>query len=548
MSASRSAAQLGGDPDWWRGGVIYQIYPRSFLDSNADGVGDLPGVSARLDYIAALGVDAIWVSPFYPSPMKDFGYDVSDYCNVDPMFGSLQDFDRLLSEAHARGLRVLVDLVLSHTSDQHPWFAESRLSRDNARADWYVWSDPKPDGTPPNNWLSIFGGPAWEWDSRRRQYYMHNFLASQPDLNFHNPDVQDAILDVARFWLSRGVDGFRLDTANMYAHDLELRDNPASPPGEVNGIPPTNPFGYQEPLYNINRPETLAFHERLRALMDEFPATAAVGELGATKNMFDTLRAYTAPGRLHMAYSFDFLREDFGAGFVRRVAERMDETCGVCWPAWAFSNHDVPRVVSRWGLGMQADRAAPFLTAMLTSLRGTPCLYQGEELGLPEAIVPYELLQDPYGIRFWPDFPGRDGCRTPMPWAQAAPHGAFSDANPWLPVPPEHMVRAVSVQEAEEESTLSRTRNFLRWRRTRPELLKGEIEFVDTEEPVLAFRRRFDGTETLCVFNCSNRTASFEAQGLGPISPLVGHGFEGVLEGSGVRLPGFAAFFGELAA
>jgi len=536
--------QLGGDADWWRGGVIYQIYPRSFLDMNGDGIGDLPGISARLDYIAGLGVDAIWISPFFTSPMLDFGYDVSNYRDVDPMFGKLEDFDTLLEGAHKRGLRVMLDLVLSHTSDKHPWFQESRFDRSNPRHDWYVWADPKPDGTPPTNWLSIFGGSAWEWDSRRRQYYLHNFLTSQPDLNFHNPAVQEALLDVVRFWLDRGVDGFRLDTVNMYFHDAELRDNPPIGPGDVvNGMPEQNPYSMQNPIYNITRPENLQFMERLRAVMDAYPATTTVGEIGCVTDMYGTLAEYTSGStRLHMAYSFDYMSAKFSAAHIRRVSERMAAQ-EYSWPSWAFSNHDVERVVSRWGLSQHADRAGPLLAALLTSLRGSPCLYQGEELGLTEAVVPYELLRDPYGIRFWPDFKGRDGCRTPMPWNAAAAHGGFSDGQPWLPLPPDHVERAVSVQDAAPLSPLNRVRAFLAWRRERPALLKGAIAFHDAPEPVVAFTRTHGDARLLCVFNLGAAPASFDTGGFGPISPAGGHGFNGALSGAGVALEPFDAFF-----
>lgn len=540
-----SRRQLGGDPDWWRGAVIYQIYPRSYLDVNADGIGDLAGITSRLDYVKSLNVDAIWISPFFVSPMDDFGYDVADYKNVDPMFGSLEDFDALLEAAHERGLRVLMDLVISHTSDRHPWFRESRNDKSNAKADWYVWAEPKEDGTPPNNWLSIFGGSAWEWDTRRQQYYLHNFLTSQPDLNFHNPIVQVAVLDAARFWLERGVDGFRLDTANMYFHDAELRDNPPLEPGQsVNGIPEQNPYGRQQPIYNITRPENLDFLERLRALMDEYPATTTVGEVGAVLDMYETLKDYTEDGkRLHMAYSFDFLARDFSAPFVRSVVERMEGNRN-SWASWAFSNHDVERVISRWGLAADPDRAAPLLIALMTCLKGTPCLYQGEELGLPEAIVPYEKLKDPYGIRFWPEFKGRDGCRTPMPWNPAASNGGFSEGTPWLPVPPEHVARAVSVQEASDTMPLRHVRRFLGWRKELDVLKRGQITFHDTQGDVLAFTRLHEGERILCVFNLGEAHASFAYGDLGaPISPLGGHGFGGRLEGTGIALDPLDAFF-----
>lgn len=543
-STVHSRRQLGGDPDWWRGAVIYQIYPRSYLDVNADGIGDLSGITSRLDYIQSLNVDAIWISPFFVSPMDDFGYDVADYKNVDPMFGSLEDFDALLDAAHERGIRVLIDLVISHTSDRHPWFRESRIDRTNSKSDWYVWADAKPDGTPPNNWLSIFGGSAWEWDSRRRQYYLHNFLRSQPDLNFHNPIVQEAVLDAARFWLERGVDGFRLDTVNMYFHDADLRDNPPIEAGQkVNGIPDQNPYGLQQPIYNITRPDNLVFLEKLRTLMDEYPATTTVGEVGAVLDMYDTLADYTEAGkRLHMAYSFDFLSREFSAGFIRSVAERLDGNRN-SWPSWAFSNHDVERVLSRWGLSSEADRAAPLLIALLTSLKGTPCLYQGEELGLSEAIVPFEHLQDPYGIRFWPEFKGRDGCRTPMPWNPAAANGGFSEGTPWLPVPPEHIARAVSVQEANDTMPLRHVRRFLGWRREVDVFKRGDVRFHDSDGDVIAFTRSHGDQRILCVFNLGTHPGSFATGGFGPISPMGGHGFGGRLDGMGISLDPLDAFF-----
>ncbi|MEM6711602.1 MAG: alpha-glucosidase [Pseudomonadota bacterium] len=536
--------QLGGNPDWWRGAVIYQIYPRSYLDVNADGIGDLAGITSRLDYIKSLNVDAIWISPFFVSPMDDFGYDVADYKNVDPMFGSLEDFDALLAAAHDRGLRVLIDLVISHTSDRHPWFRESRADAANPKADWYVWANAKPDGTPPNNWLSIFGGSAWEWESRRQQYYLHNFLASQPDLNFQNPIVQTAVLDAAQFWLERGVDGFRLDTVNMYFHDAELRDNPPLEPGQhVNGIPELNPYSRQQPIYNITRPDNLVFLEKLRALMDKYPATTTVGEVGAVLNMYETLADYTEEGkRLHMAYSFDFLERTYSADFIKSVGERMQSNRN-SWPSWAFSNHDVERVLTRWQLGMDQDRASVLLIALLTCLRGTPCIYQGEELGLTEAIVPYEQLQDPYGVRFWPEFKGRDGCRTPMPWNPAAPNGGFSETKPWLPVPPEHIARAVSVQEANDTMPLNHVRRFLGWRKDQAPLLDGSMNFHDTQGEVVAFTRDTDGERILCLFNLGDTSASFDTEPFGPINPIGGHGFGGQLAGNDASLDPFDAFF-----
>ena len=321
------ASPLKSNADWWRGAVIYQVYPRSFQDTTGDGLGDLKGVTQRLPYIASLGVDAIWLSPFFTSPMADMGYDVSDYCDVDPMFGTLADFDAMLTTAHELGIKVIIDQVISHTSDQHPWFKESRSDRTNPKSDWYVWADPKPDGTAPNNWLSIFGGPAWEWDGVRKQYYMHNFLGSQPDLNFHNPDVQEALLETVRFWLKRGVDGFRLDTANFYFHDKELRDNPPLVYDEdAIGLdaPDVNPYGMQNHLYDKTQPENIGFLQRFRALLDEFGGRASVGEVGDGARSLKTVAAYTGGGdKLHMCYTFDLLGPDFTATHIRRCVASL---------------------------------------------------------------------------------------------------------------------------------------------------------------------------------------------------------------------------------
>lgn len=530
--------QLGGDQDWWKGAVIYQIYPRSYKDTNGDGVGDLPGIIEKLDYIADLGVDAIWISPFFTSPMKDFGYDVSDYRDVDPLFGSLADFKQLLSKAHSLGVRVLIDLVLSHTSDRHPWFIESRSSRTNDKADWYVWAEPKIDGTPPTNWFSIFGGSAWEWDTRRRQYFLHNFLTSQPDLNFHNPKVQDALLDVVRFWLDLGVDGFRLDTVNMYVHDKQLRDNPPIGNKRVNGIDESNPYALQEPLYNITRPENLQFLERFRQVLNEYPSVTSVGELGAVTDMYTRIAEYTEQGkRIHMAYSFDFMTKEFNAAHIRRVVEKM-EAMGGGWSCWAFSNHDIARAVTRWGVGHEA---APLLTALLTSLRGSSCFYEGEELGLPEAEIAYEDVQDPFGIRFWPEFKGRDGCRTPIPWNGAKANAGFTDAGvkPWLPIPEQHQSLAVD-QQQQASSVLQRVKTFLHWRHQQADLISGDNRFLDAPEPILVLMRG----NTCCIFNLSNNPQSFELPAGLSLQALSGHGFSASLVDGKLELPAYQVFFG----
>lgn len=500
------------NPDWWRGAVIYQIYPRSYQDSNGDGIGDLLGIVQRLPYIASLGVDAIWISPFFTSPMKDFGYDVSDYCDVDPMFGSLADFDAVIETAHFYGIKVMIDLVMSHTSDQHPWFIESRESRDNPKADWYVWSDPKDDGTPPNNWLSIFGGPAWQWDAGREQYYLHNFLVSQPDLNFHNPDVQDAVLSAARFWLERGVDGFRLDTINFYFHDAELRSNPALPKEERKDTiaPSVNPYNHQRHIYSKNRPENLAFLKKFRALLDEFPGAATVGEVGDAQRGLEIMGEYTRKGEgVHMCYAFEFLEnEPLSPEKVVRVMNQVDDVAAEGWACWAFSNHDVVRHASRWNLPPAAQR---LFVSLLISLRGSVCLYQGEELGLHEADVAYEDLQDPYGIQFWPEFKGRDGCRTPMVWDINEHNAGFSNApRPWLPVSGDHAAKAVAEQEKDPSALLHHYRRVIGMRHAHPSLVNGDHADLKAEDTVLSFRRIAEGEELFCAFNMSDQPATIE--------------------------------------
>ncbi|NHT76357.1 alpha-glucosidase [Rhizobiaceae bacterium CRRU44] len=494
------------NPDWWRGAVIYQVYPRSFQDTNGDGIGDLPGITARLPHIANLGVDAIWLSPFFTSPMADMGYDVSDYCDVDPMFGTLADFDTMLAEAHRLSLKIIIDQVISHTSDQHPWFKESRESRNNARADWYVWADAKPDGTAPNNWLSIFGGPAWEWDGVRRQYYLHNFLGSQPDLNFHNPDVQEAVLDTVRFWLERGVDGFRLDTVNYYFHDKELRDNPPLGLGDDGpglDAPDVNPYGMQSHLYDKTQPENIGFLKRFRALLEEYDDRTAVGEVGDGGRSLKTLAAYVSGGdKLHMCYTFDLLGPDFTASHIKHCVSSFQESVTDGWVCWAFSNHDVQRHVSRFIQNeSERERIGKLAISVLATLRGSICLYQGEELALPEAQLELHELRDPYGIRFWPAFKGRDGCRTPMPWESAGQSGGFSTGQPWLPVPDVHKAIAVDVQDADPGSVLAHYRATLAFRKAHAELFDGGMTFLDTNQDILIFTREKAGDKLLFVFN-----------------------------------------------
>ncbi len=541
------------DQPWWKGAVIYQIYPRSFNECGEQGVGNLRGVAERMDYVAALGVDAVWLSPFFCSPMLDMGYDVSDYCDVDPLFGSLEDFDELIEAAHTRGLKVLIDLVLSHSSDQHPWFRESRQDRTNPRADWYVWADPKPDGSPPNNWLSLFGGSAWAWSSRRRQYFLHNFLPEQPDLNFHNPEVQAAVLDVAAFWLDRGVDGFRLDTVNFYFHDSELRDNPvARPDGQLRLAPDSNPYSFQEHVFDKSRPENDEFLRKFRRLIERYDGDRVLlGELGEdSSRALELLVDYTGDGtKLHMGYCFDLLYGELTAECFHEHIRRYDNCLrDTAWHCNVFSNHDVVRHISRWKVPeVEHDQAAKLCAGLLLSLRGSACLYQGEELGLPEPKLSLDELTDPYGIRFWPDIPSRDGCRTPIPWNAGNEHAGFSRGRPWLPVKPEHRRKAVDVQERDENSVLGHYRRLIAWRKAHPLLKYGSIDTLDTGDGILGIRR-FDGKQALLLFfNPTNDTASVPLPS-GWQCRSAQMPFDGVLSNGRLELPPYGAYAGYLAA
>lgn len=490
--------QIGALP-WWKGAVIYQIYPRSFLDTNGDGIGDLKGVLQGLDHIASLGVDGIWISPFFTSPMADYGYDVADFCGVDPIFGTLEDFDAIIERAHALNLKVIIDQVYSHTSDHHDWFIESRSSRDNPRADWYVWADPKSDGSPPNNWQSVFGGPSWEWDAHRGQYYFHNFLKEQPDLNVYNPDVQQALIAAGRFWLDRGVDGFRLDALNFSMHDRDLRDNPSS---GVSAHEATRPFDMQIHKYNMSQPEITDFIEKFRTMLDEYPGVFTVAEVGGP-NPITEMKAFTqGEQRLSSAYNFDFLyAPELNAARVIESANHWDQRPDEGWPSWAFSNHDAPRAVTRWAAGAHRDEMARLYLMLLLTLRGNPIIYQGEELGLPQANVPFSSLKDPEAMINWPKTLGRDGARTPMPWDSAKQHAGFSSADPWLPVDPEHAKLAIDRQQG-NDSMLRFTSESLTARKRHPALLHGGMSFQETgRDSVLSVRRFVEGEEIIALFN-----------------------------------------------
>lgn len=544
--------------NWWRGGVIYQIYPRSYADSNGDGIGDLRGITSRLDYVASLGVEAIWLSPFFKSPMKDFGYDVSDYCDVDPMFGSLADFDAMVKRAHELGLRVMIDQVLSHSSDQHVWFLESRSNRDNPKADWYVWADAKEDGTPPNNWLSVFGSSAWQWDTRRCQYYLHNFLTSQPDLNFHNPEVQDALLGTVKFWLDRGVDGYRLDTSNFYFHDAQLRDNPprGRPGGERPVANAVNPYTWQWHTYDKSRPDNLAFLRKLRALLDQYPHTTMVGEIDDDDGLARVAEYSSGGDKLHMAYCFELFSIEHSAPYIHGILSRFEDVAGGGWPCWALSNHDVMRVATRWGGAEPSPQLLRLAAAMQMSMRGTPCLYQGDELGLPEADIAYEDLQDPYGITMWPEYKGRDGCRTPMAWSPDKIDLGFCSASaklptPWLPVAESHRPLSVDNQESSPDSLLNYYRHLLRWRKGQDALISGAMTMLPVDPQVLAYVRSTPAQRVLCVLNFSEKAATWsipaEYAENHVLAELTGSGLTGArLAGNTIELEPWGGLFVQL--
>ncbi len=521
---------------WWHGASIYHIYPRSFLDTNGDGIGDLPGITARLDHVASLNVDAIWLSPFFTSPMQDFGYDVADYCGVDAIFGTLADFDALVARAHALGLKIIIDQVWSHTSDQHDWFQQSRQSRSGDKADWYVWADPKPDGSPPSNWQSVFGGPAWTWDGRRQQYYLHNFLATQPDLNVHNPAVQAAILDVARFWLDRGVDGFRIDAINFALHDPLLRDNPPSTGRHKR----SRPFDYQDRIHNMSHADVPLFLEKVADVMAEYPDRFTVAEVGGD-NAIGEMHEYTrGSGRLNSAYGFNFLYSDFlDAPLVAKALTEWPDTPGTGWPSWAFSNHDAPRAASRWHGACDHDDYARLIMLLLVALRGNIFLYYGDELGLTQAEIGFDDLKDPEAIANWPRTLGRDGARTPMPWTAAAPTAGFSTAKPWLPLGADHAMRALDVQAADPNSMLHWTRSLMALRRAQLALRHGTATVDMAEGDLLVLHRHWGGQQLVCAFNLG---ATPHAIGLPAATILAEHG-----DATLGRLPAFSGLIAKCA-
>lgn len=480
---------------WWRDGVIYQIYPRSFADSDQDGLGDLNGITARLDYLAELGVDAIWLSPVYPSPDVDFGYDVSDYIDIDRRYGTLADFDRLVQQAHQHGIRIVMDLVLNHTSDQHPWFQQSRASKDNPYRDWYLWRDAKPGGGPPNNWWSVFGGRAWEYDPATGQYYYHMFYKEQPDVNWHNPEVRRELINIFRFWAERGVDGFRLDVFNLYFKDALFRDNP----------PRLGLRGYdrQRHVYDCDQPEMMPLLAEIRQLMDSYPERYAVGE--TFDSNAEKAARYCAPGLLHASFNFEFLRSPWQPRRFLEAIQRWEHTLAPdSWPTYVMNNHDTPRSATRYGRG-EDDERLKVGAALLLTQRGTPYLYYGEEIGMRDIAVRRSEIKDPIGKRYWPFYKGRDGCRAPMQWNDS-PYAGFSAVKPWLPPHPNYPQRNAAAQIADEHSLFHFYRKLIRLRRELPALRRGLFQPL-TFEPraLLAYLRQTGDQTVLVALNFSRR-------------------------------------------
>ena len=488
---------------WWQRGIIYQVYPRSFQDSNADGIGDLDGIRDRLDYLSALGVDAIWISPIYPSPMVDFGYDITDYCDVDPTFGTLADFDRLLSEVHKRGLKLVLDFVPNHTSDQHPWFLESRSSVRNPKRDWYIWRDPAQDGGPPNNWLANFGGSGWEFDPATGQYYYHAFLKQQPDLNWRNPDVRQAMYDVLRFWLDRGVDGFRVDVLWLLIKDEQFRDNPQNPNWQAH----QRGIERQVQLYSADRSETLQVVEEMRAVLDGYTDRVLIGEIYLPVERLVAYYGRDMKGA-HLPFNFQLIFAAWNVQTIARIVADYEAALPAGgWPNWVLGNHDQKRIATR--VGSAEARVAAML---LLTLRGTPTLYYGDELGLQDVPIPSDRVQDPWEQNEAGLGLGRDPARTPMPWNDLNNAG-FTSGVPWLPLNADWEVRNVAALAADPRSILALYGRLIALRRQRPALHSGAYMAIHADGDVLAFERRHEQDAPLLIaLNFSSSQQLFSLQ------------------------------------
>jgi alpha-glucosidase len=540
LAQSRAKAVDAEGHQWWQHAVFYEIYPRSFADSNNDGVGDLNGITAKLDYLKDLGVDAIWISPCFPSPQVDFGYDVSDYENIDPMYGTLADFDRLASEAHKRDIHIILDFVVNHTSDQHPWFLDSKSSRNSAHRDWYIWRDGKGPGQPPNNWVSIFGGPAWKFDPATNQYYYHIFYPQQPDLNWRNPAVKEAMFDVTRFWYNRGVSGFRLDAVDTLFEDPNLTDNPIVKPGK-------NAFGdpFEEKKYNSKLPEVHDVLRGLRNVADEYNAvligetwTADVAELNQYYGKGNELQ-------LPMDFLFTTVNKLSVAEFRKQIAE-VNAAAG--WPTFVISNHDIPRSYDRYGDGKHNDEIAKLMAALYLTLRGTPIMYYGEEIGMKTTPpTRQEDVQDPIGRKGWPEEKGRDGERTPMQWNDSANAG-FTKGKPWLPVPGTYKTHNVAEESKDSDSVLSFYKQLLKLRHTNAAMLDGSYTAINEHDTnVLTYVRTYKNQTVVVALNMSAapQKLSLDASSFAAAKPLL------TTDGSKARgkelsLAAYGVFIGEL--
>jgi len=547
---------------WWKNAVIYQISPWSFKDTTENGKGDLKGIIEKFDYIAALGVDAIWLTPIFQSPMNDLAYDITDMRKVDPMFGTLEDFERLLNLSHTLGIKVMLDQVWNHTSDQHPWFQESKKSRDNPKADWYVWGDPKEDGSPPNNWLSAFmGESAWQWSGERQQFYFYNFLPSQPDLNWHNPEVVDALMQRAKFWLELGIDGFRIDAPNFFLHDAQLRDNPPRPDDASlpDGVAPDNPIVRQLFKYNFCREEILDTLKPIRELVDQYPGVITLAEVTFCEDSIVLSSQYVGANKLHIAYNSALLvDEPISAKLMRDTLNKVQHYFSDGGNCWIVGNHDYGRLKSCWtGKDVNGkpypDEFYHAIAAMLLSMPGAFCLYQGDELGLPEAGIPEDIppeeIKDPFGKALYPEVPGRDGSRTPMPWQFNAAHAGFTVAkHAWLPVPDDHFSLAANVQEPDPNSLLNTWRRLMHWRQDQPALIKGmtNAKVLETDEPLFAFIRESEEQRLLCMFNLGDMPVKYDLSAYPDCQEVKGSGFTTDRSGDQLKIPAYGVFFGEL--
>lgn len=485
---------------WWHKGVVYQIYPRSYKDSNGDGVGDLNGIIEKLDYLKDLGVDAVWVSPIFPSPMADFGYDVSDYTGIHPLFGDMEDFNKMLRAVHQRGMKLILDLVPNHSSDQHPWFLESRSSRDNPKRDWYMWEDPGPDGDPPNNWLSVFGGPAWEYDEKTQQYYYHAFLKEQPDLNWRNPEVQKALLDEMRFWLEKGVDGFRVDVMWHMIKDDKLRDDPPNPDYQEK----MNSYSQNIPAYSTDQDEVHDIVRKMRKVIDEYDERLLIGEIYLPISKLVRYYGENNQGA-HLPFNFQLLQLPWNA---EKISATINEYEGALppegWPNWVLGNHDNSRIATRVGKD-QARIAA----MMLLTLRGTPTIYYGDELGMEDVDIPEDKIQDPQALNEPGVGKSRDPERTPMQWDDSENAG-FTTGKPWLPLMENYEEVNVKKQWDQEDSMLQLHRNLLKIRRQEPALHVGDHLPVYSNKGILSYIRKYNNDQFLVVLNLTNTQVGFE--------------------------------------